>query len=352
MGDWGSPTWGLPNGLPIAYDRIGLLQAKIQSIVNTDNLRYVLGIDGGGTKTVCILMDRTGRIWGYGQGSAANYQTIGQEAAYTGIEMAVRQATQNSLLGELSIQGIGIGVAGAGRSEDLPVVRGFVERLQGNLDLHLTWNLQPDGVAIAHDCEIALLGGIGKRVGIVAIAGTGSIVYGKNDRGETQRAGGWGYLLGDEGSGYDIALQGLQAALRAYDGRLDATCLVRDFQAHLGLSSPDELISRVYRQGWGVKEIAMLAPIVHQAAASGDAVANQICDRAAAELALGTQVVAGRLFAPDDRFEVVAIGGMWSGAANLFDRFSACLATSLPNASVIFPRHEPAYGAGLMVLDR
>ncbi len=321
--------------------------------MNTENLRYVLGIDGGGTKTVCVLMDRTGRIWGYGQGSAANYQTIGREAAYVGIEMAVRQATQNSLLGELSIQGIGIGLAGAGRPEDLQVVRGFAEQLQATPDLRLTWDLQPDSVAIAHDCEIALLGGIGQSIGIVAIAGTGSIVYGKNDRGDTQRAGGWGYLLGDEGSGYDIALQGLQAVLRAYDGRLSATtCLVRDIQTHLELNSPEELVSLVYRQGWGVKEIATIAPIVHQAAASGDAVANQIFDRAAAELALGTQVVASRLFAPEDQFEVVAIGGMWQGAANLFDRFTTRLAKTLPNAHAIFPRHEPAYGAGLMALNR
>lgn len=310
---------------------------------------YVLGIDGGGTKTTCVLVDQTGKEWGRGKGGSANYQTVGEEAAYRSIEQSIGQATQKF---EIPIQGLGIGLAGVGRTEDRGVVRGWVDRLQTSPRLPLQWDLQPENIVICPDCEIALVGGIGKNQGIAAISGTGAIVWGRNWRGDTKRVGGWGYLLGDEGSGYWIAQRGLQAAMRSFDGRLgEKTTLTRHFAAHLGLNTIEDSIEAVYRRGWGVTEIAALSPIVDRSATEGDPVAGQILDDAAQELVLAVKVAADVLFPPDETFEVVTLGGAWQ-CAYLRQTFVTSFTANFPNAKVIKPRHEAAYGAALMVLPK
>lgn len=307
----------------------------------------VLGIDGGGTKTTCLLVDQTGRVWGRGQGGSANYQTVGGEAAYRAIEQAIYQATRHF---KLPIQGIGIGLAGAGREADRAQVRAWVDRLQTSPELSLTWDLSAHRIAICPDCEIALIGGIGQNTGIAAIAGTGAIVWGRNTRGQTQRVGGWGYLLGDEGSGYWIAQRGLQAVMRSFDGRLGATTLTPQLVEHLGLNTVEDLIEVVYRRGWGVTEIAALSQLVDRAAAAGDPIACKILQDAAQELVLGVKVAANDLFQPHEVFEVVTLGGAWQ-SAYLRQTFVTAATAIFPNAKVIEPRHEAAYGAALRVLD-
>lgn len=310
---------------------------------------YVLGIDGGGTKTTCVLVDQTGQVWGRGQGGSANYQTVGEEAAYRSIEQSICQATQKC---EIPIQGIGIGLAGVGRAEDWGIVRGWVDRLQTSPQLSVKWDLQPEHIVICPDCEIALVGGIGKNKGIAAIAGTGAIVWGRNWQGDTKRVGGWGYLLGDEGSGYWIAQRGLQAAMRSFDGRLgEETSLTRHLVAHLGLNTIEDTIEAVYRRGWGVTEIAALSSIVDVAATEGDAVACEILDDAAQELLLSVKVTAKALFQPDETFEVVTLGGVWQ-CAYLRQTFVTSFTANFPIAKVIKPRNEAAYGAALMVLPQ
>jgi N-acetylglucosamine kinase len=186
----------------------------------------------------------------------------------------------------------------------------------------------------------------------VVAAGTGSIVFGRNKNGDTKRVGGWGYILGDEGSAYKIAVAGMQAALKAYDGREMSTSLVEEFKQHLGLATIEGLIEVIYRRGWGVKEIAALAPIVDWSAACKDEVAQRIIDDAAKELIKATSTVISAIFSHDERFEVVTTGSVWLGKSRIRERFAASLMTIFPSAKVIFPRHEPTYGAGLLALQR
>ena len=210
--------------------------------------------------------------------------------------------------------------------------------------------MPPAGVVICNDCIIALAGGVGEPVGIVAIAGTGSIAYGQNRHGERKRAGGWGYILGDEGGGYDIALRGLRAAVRSSDGRLGATVLTDLIVRHLGVRSAEDLVGVVYRRGWGAREIAALAPLVGEAADAGDAVAVGIIDSAVAELVEAVRAVMGGIFQADEGFEVVTAGGGWRISGLLREGFAAKLAAIAPTAEVIWPRYEPAKGAGLLAL--
>jgi N-acetylglucosamine kinase len=156
--------------------------------------------------------------------------------------------------------------------------------------------------------------------------------------------------LGDEGSGYDIARQGLRAVVRAFDGRAPQTALTEKVCQHLGIHDVPDLVEVVYRRGWTAKDLAALAPLVDAIAAQGDAVAMQIMEDAASELAAATLAVGRRLFAPKTPFDVVAVGGAWHGRSDLYSRFQRQLRQRHEGVTVIAPRYEAAYGAVLMAL--
>ncbi|KAF3884773.1 MULTISPECIES: N-acetylglucosamine kinase [Nostocales] len=322
-------------------------------------MNYVLGIDGGGSKTVCVLMNDAGQVLGRGESGASNYQSIGIQAALQAMESAIYNAAVEALklTSNIRVQAICLGLAGVGRPEDIEVVKGIVLELQNSSLLPITWNLtcnkyNDPNIVICNDALIALVGGVGYPVGIVVAAGTGSIVFGRNHQGDIKRVGGWGYILGDEGSAYKIAVAGMQAALKAYDGREVPTSLVEVFKQHLNLASLEDLIEVVYRRGWGVKEIAALAPLVDGAAVCGDETANRIIDDAVKELIRATGTVIDTIFSHRELFEVVTTGSVWLGKSKMRDKFAKSIRTMFPTAKVIFPRHEPACGAGLLALQR
>ncbi|MBD2774023.1 N-acetylglucosamine kinase [Iningainema tapete] len=315
-------------------------------------MTYVLGIDGGGTKTICILMDDTAKVLGRGEAGASNYQTIGIEATLQSIQSAILSAIASAQTNTIRVEAICLGLAGVGRADDIAVVKGLVQELQNSILLPINWALQPSNVVICHDALIALVGGVGEPVGIVVAAGTGSIVFGRNHQGDTKRVGGWGHILGDEGGAYKIAVAGMQAALKAYDGREMSTSLVDDFQQYFNLASIEDLVEVIYRREWGVKEIAALAPIVDGAAAKGDEVASKIIEEAVQDLVKATCTVIDAIFSPESVFEVVTTGSVWQGTAKMHEKFAASVVKSFPLAKVIFPRYEPAFGAGLLALNR
>ncbi|AFY31898.1 N-acetylglucosamine kinase [Calothrix sp. PCC 7507] len=317
-------------------------------------MSYVLGIDGGGSKTVCVLMDRTRQVLGRGEAGASNYQSIGIPATSQSIQSAIQSAINNALniTKPIKISAICLGLAGVGRTADIEVIKGIVQDLQHNQLLSITWELPAANILICNDALIALVGGIGHSVCIVVAVGTGSIVFGRNHRGITKRVGGWGYILGDEGSAYKIAVAGMQAALKAYDGREKKTSLVECFQKYLDLDSIEDLIEVIYRRDWGVNKIANLAQIVDLVAALGDQVANQIIDDAVQELVKATSTVIEAIFNPDSILEVVTTGSVWKSRCKMHERFSASLVEKFPRVKVIFPRYEPTYGAGLLALKK
>ncbi|MEH1886382.1 N-acetylglucosamine kinase [Nostoc sp.] len=315
-------------------------------------MSYVLGIDGGASKTVCILMDDLCQVLGRGEAGPSNYQGIGIEATLQSIQSAIQNAVKAAIItSTLNIDAICLGLAGVGRAADIEVVKSLVEELQNNKLLPITWALKPANIVICNDALIALVGGIGQPVGIVVAAGTGSIVFGRNNQGHTKRVGGWGYILGDEGSAYKIAIAGMNAALKSDDGREKSTSLIEGFKQHLDLESIEDLIELIYRRGWGVKKIAALAPIVDFAAASGDIVANIIIDDAVKELVKATSTVIDAIFSSNSILEVVTTGSVWRGRCKIHERFAASLGKKFPEVRVIFPRYEPAYGAGLLALQ-
>ncbi|MBE9037906.1 N-acetylglucosamine kinase [aff. Roholtiella sp. LEGE 12411] len=315
-------------------------------------MSYVLGIDGGGSKTVCVLMDDSYQVLGRGEAGPSNYQSIGIEATLQSIESAIHSAVDEAAqrIKFIKVEAICLGLAGVSRIADIKVVKDLVKDLQNRSYLYINWALKPSNIVIFNDALIALVGGIGHDVGIVVAAGTGSIVFGRNHQGNTKRVGGWGYILGDEGSAYKIAVAGMQAALKAYDGREISTSLIEVFKQHLCLENIEDLIEVIYRRGWGVKQIAALAPIVDFTAASGDVVANSIINDAVEDLVKATSTVIEALFNHRDVFAVVTTGSVWRGSSKMHEKFAASIINKFIGIKVIFPKHEPAYGAGLLAL--
>jgi N-acetylglucosamine kinase-like BadF-type ATPase len=321
-----------------------------EKISNT--MGYVLGIDGGGTTTTCILMNDARQVLSRSEAGPSNYQSIGLDAAGNAIELAIAQCLSlPSLPSQISIKGFCLGLAGVGRSKDVKIMQNWVQKFydRASQSVSVKWDFKPENIKIYSDSTIALVGGIGSEIGIVAIAGTGSQIFGQNKEGKTKRVGGWGYLLGDEGSGYNIAIGGLQAVLKSYDGRLEETKLTDAFKTHLNLSEIEGLISVVYRQGWSVKDIAALAPIVAETAQGGDRVAQRIIQEAIDQLIWATRVAINDLFLPDESLEIVLVGGVWQ-IVNFRASYQKAISAIVPSAHVILPRNEPAYGAALLAL--
>jgi N-acetylglucosamine kinase-like BadF-type ATPase len=296
----------------------------------------LLGIDAGGTKTVCCLADGDGRLLSEARGGGANLQTDGELAVEK-----VLHAVMDRALGahERTVGAICLGMAGVDRAADGDLVRGIMRRIGAQAR-----------VVVVNDALIALVAGLGDAPGIVLICGTGSIAYGRNVRNDAARAGGWGHVLGDEGSGYWISRQALRAVARAADGRAPATTLSAKLLAHFGIAHPGELVAEVYERQRRHHELAQLARLVQQARDEGDEVATQILELAAHELVRAARSVLERLDMQDAAFSFVLSGGVFAGVPWLADELRRRLPSIAPHAQVERLQVEPALGAVQLAL--
>src|SRR5437773_2840775 len=256
---------------------------------------HVLGIDAGGTKTICLLADERGVIHAEGHGPGANLHAAGELE----VEKVLHEVME-SAIGDREIvpAAICLGIAGVDREDEARTVRAIMRRIGYR-----------SRVVVVNDALIALAAGAGDAPGIVIIAGTGSIVYGRNARDEAARAGGWGHIIGDEGSGYWIGREALAAIMRAVDGRGPATRLTGDVLKHFDIDSTSRLPRIVYDREVPRMSVAALGPIVQRASELGDAVATRVLERASEELVLAAQSVATKLEMRGDAFPFILAGG-------------------------------------------
>jgi N-acetylglucosamine kinase-like BadF-type ATPase len=292
---------------------------------------HVIGLDAGGTKTVCQLADEHGQLLIETRGSGANLQAVG--------ELQVEKVLHDVMDRALADRGIApaavcLGMAGVDRDEDSRIVWGIMRRIGYQARL-----------VVVNDALIALEAGIGDGPGIVVISGTGSIAYGRNGRGEAARAGGWGYVLGDEGSGYWIGRAAIRAVLRESDRRGEPTRLTPRLLKHFEVERPQDLLHAVYYRGVKPPEIAALAPYVQEAFEEGDHVAMGILDGTARELIASAVSVARRLEMLDDPFTLLLSGGIFRGLHWLVGEMPPRLEAYAPEASVRLLTREPAEGA-------
>jgi N-acetylglucosamine kinase len=296
-------------------------------------MQYVIGIDAGGTKTVGLLADETGKVLAEVRGSGANLQTHGElevEKVFDEIMEALRQGR--------TISAVGLGIAGVDRPHDEAVIRGILRRLGHR-----------ETARVVNDAAIALVAGAPEGRGIVVLAGTGSIAYGLDGTGKSARSGGYGFLLADEGSGYWLGHQALRSTVRAADGRGPATRLAPLVFEAMEVTSVSELVPRVYEKGLPKHRIAALAPLVQRARDEGDEVAAALVEGGARELALAARAVARQLDFGNAPFPVVLAGGAFKACPALVDLLVKQL--DLPAAQPRLLDVEPARGAVRLALD-
>jgi N-acetylglucosamine kinase-like BadF-type ATPase len=297
---------------------------------------HVLGIDAGGTKTVCLLADDRGRVLSEARGSGANLATSGEVEVERVLRDVVTQALGDR---NVHLDAVCLGIAGVDRPRDAAVANAIMGRIGASTR-----------TIVVNDALVALVAGAGDEPGVVVVAGTGSIAYGRDAAGRAARAGGWGYLLGDEGGGFWIGRAALSAVVRQFDGRGPSTLLTELVLAEMRLSSPTEVIDAVYDHGLPRRSIAGIASVVQRAVDAGDAVASDILDRAAAELAAAAASVINRLNMRGDEFRIVLAGGIFNGIPALVPNVSGRLPEIAPRSHVKLLDVEPAMGAVRLAL--
>jgi glucosamine kinase len=297
---------------------------------------HVLGIDVGGSKTVCLLADKEARVIAEGREDGANLQGVGELA----LEKVLHSVMEKTLDGTGVIpSAICLGIAGVDRAPDEAVVRSIMCRIGYKAR-----------ILVVNDALIALQAAVGDAAGIVIVSGTGSIAYGRNDRGEASRAGGWGYALGDEGSGYWIGRLALRAVVRHADGRGRATSLTPRLLAHFGVERASGLIHKVYHDELSPREIAAVATHVQHARDEDDMVAAGILNRAADELMTAATAVMERLALAEQPFTFVLSGGMFHAVPWLRDQMELHLPALARHSTVMRLSEEPALGAVRLAL--
>ena len=302
--------------------------------------RFVLGIDGGGTKTQALIADEEGKACGLGLGGPSNYDDVGTERAKAGIAEAVQMARQQAALPEGIFASVFLGMAGVVSYQDRAAIYTIAQ------DLRLAAN---EHIDVDHDCRIALAGGLSGRPGIVLIAGTGSSCYGRNSSGESWIAGGWGHLISDEGSSYWLGIQAMRCAAASADGRMDSI-LKELVQARFQLGEMRELMHRMYVIGLSRSEVASLAPLVIEAAHRGDQAALDSLRQGASDLAQIVGAVADKLQFPDGNCELALVGGLFNAGDIVLSPLRLAIQNRLPECRILLAELPPASGAALLAL--
>ncbi|MDR1706342.1 MAG: hypothetical protein LBS19_16940 [Clostridiales bacterium] len=295
-----------------------------------------LGIDGGGTKSAYTLIDGEGRVVKEGISEGLNTHAIGAERAAENLALGLER-----LLGAVpavnDLSAICLACAGLGRATDKATWAGIFS----HLDITCP-------ALFASDIEAALMGGLHKRTGIAVLSGTGSIAAGYDESGAFARAGGFGHIIGDEGSAYDIGRRILNAVVRAYDGLARPTVLTGQVLSKLGLADVPDLVPVIYGYK-DKKDIAAFAELLGPALAAGDEAAAEIAEAAAQSLAeLGA--AAARKLGFAGGFDMTTGGGILTNNAYIYKRFAEMIAEALPEARLVKPKSPPSYGAALMAL--
>ncbi len=288
-------------------------------------MRFFLGLDGGQSSTTALIGDGSGGVVGFGRGGPCNHVSDGERRAkfLRVVGECIDKACRQAGVPGRDFESVCLGFSGGAQDK-----AALVPEL-----------LSAAHLLVSHDALIAYVGACGGEPGVVAIAGTGSIAFGRGADGREARAGGWGYVFGDEGGAFDIVRQALRAALRFEEGWGAATSLRDRLLAAAEGASANELLHRLYTPEWPRSRVATLSKIVNDAAIKGDTVAANILDDAGAALAKIAMAVRGQLFAEGESCRVSYVGGVFR-SARVLARFREEFA-----GGVTAPEYGPAAGA-------
>jgi N-acetylglucosamine kinase-like BadF-type ATPase len=294
-------------------------------------MTYFLGVDGGQSGTTAVIGDESGRVLGTGEAGPCNH--AGAEEGRAKLKRAVTASVAAACIqvgldpAAIRFEAACFGMSGG--PEDKETILASVLRV-GRL-------------TVTNDAVIALAGATETGQGIITIGGTGSIAFGRNAAGRSARAGGWGYVFGDEGSAFDIARQALRAALRMEEGWGAQTALRAVILDATRSVNANEAVHRMYTADWPRDRVARFAPLVDAVAVTGDAVAMEILANAAAQLAILAASVRRQLWKAGDAVEIAYIGGVFQSRIVL-ERFRMLVELE-DGVRCIAPQRGPAQGA-------
>jgi N-acetylglucosamine kinase-like BadF-type ATPase len=297
----------------------------------------LLAVDGGQSSTLALLSQPDGQIIAVGHGGPANHihEPGGPERLASAMRNSTRSALDAAGVPDEAVTHICLGMTGA-----MTQAQAIVEELY------------PHAVVTSyHDVFTALVGASLSKQGVVVIAGTGAIAYGRLDDGRDVRSSGWGYTMGDEGGGYWLGIEAIRAACKAYDGRAEPTTLVERILQHFGVDDLYALWTIIYSQQLPRAQIASLAAVVAAAATAGDAAAVELFRRAAGELAEAALAVIDRLGQTESGLNVYVTGGVFYAGALISEPFAAAIARRSPRSIVHNARYSPVVGSLILALD-
>src|SRR5437763_2662495 len=302
---------------------------------------YLLGVDGGGTKTRAVVVDARQKILGEGEAGPSNPLRVGVSESANAVRDAAERACVEAGVRRIEIAAAEVGLAGVKRAD-------IRERMRAALRAELGIK----STEVVTDADIALYGATEGKPGLVIIAGTGSICCGINGRGRRACAGGWGPVAGDEGSGSWIARRALQAVARATDGRGRKTSLVEAACTFFNVSKAEDLSTAVYAPNVTNKRIADFGRHVVEAAKRRDHVARGIVAEAGRELACAAVAVIRKPRMERERLQVAYVGGVFAAGELMLEPLREDVARVAPRSFIAPPVLAPAEAAARMASEQ
>lgn len=302
--------------------------------------KYFIGLDGGGTKTKCVITDYELTPLFECQGGPSNFLIIGtQKVSETILELLI-QSIGHLNISSQEIESILIGTTGAGRPNDAQKLKNdFIDYAKAKKYTFNSFNVDSDA-------RIALEGAFSGKPGSLLIAGTGSMIIGKDKNNNLHRAGGFGRFIGDEGSGNILGKKGLNQVAKEFDGRGEKTELTKILERDFGIRDSSRLITEVYRNNF---DLASFAPKVIEAAEHGDKIANKILEEESDELVLHVKSMLKML--DEEKMKLCLVGGTIATKNYYSDLFKSKTEKLLPEVSIVEAENSPAVGAAYMAKD-
>ncbi|MGB2963838.1 MAG: BadF/BadG/BcrA/BcrD ATPase family protein [Anaerolineales bacterium] len=341
-------------------------------------MRYVMGIDGGGSKTTCLVANESGELMGFGSGGPVNTNYVERYQVIESIQSAISGCLQEAALENQQIETLSISA---------PIAPDILE--QGTRSFNLKHILR---VAEGETPRWAARFWTKERIGVTVDAGTGSLARGWTETGREAGAGAWGATLGDEGSGFWIGMQAMIAILQASDGRINPTLLTEPVLKHFNFSGVVDMVIQVSHglvrpkdnnelgvvpdsgqehadtiddATGGIQyhkrnrnepltryEVASLCPVIEKIALEGDKTAIEIFNKAGIELGRLAVAVIKRLEMEDERFAVIPFGGVFRANNLILDSFQKTILSTASKALVVKPQFEPVVGGVLLALNQ
>ena len=269
-------------------------------------MNYILGVDGGGSKTVVQIADATGKVIAETISGSSNYKSIGMENAIKNLADGILRAINKlNISNRIIFKSSCFGLSGNDSFEDRNIYHKII------FDSKIKDYLDPANIIICNDTRIGLAAGSNSKNSVIIICGTGSNCFGINEKGREAKANGWDYILGDEGSGYEIGIKALRAFMREYDGRGKKTLLSKTILEDLNITDVLQLTKLAYSDTFSKDKIAYIARTVCRTAEMGDKMSIKILEEEVKEVVTTITAVVNKLALADKEFDLIFVGNVF-----------------------------------------